>query len=216
MGSRFCRARAHAAAESGFSLVELLIAMFIMVLVVTSLTTVLVGASHAQLDADTRFQAQLTDRTGLDKIRREIHCASAVTDTNGSGLTAGAAYSAITVTLSGTCPTASGGVTTYSTWCTSASTLTTGDYALYRVTSTALPRPTCATAGKVKWIDYLTSSTPFCLPDTTHACSGVLKPTTPSLPLLHVTLPVNLNGPSSTKDSYNLVDDIALRNGSRS
>jgi hypothetical protein len=36
------------------------------------------------------------------------------------------------------------------------------------------------------------------------------------LPLLHVTLPVNVNGPSSTVESYNVVDDIALRNGARS
>jgi hypothetical protein len=34
--------------------------------------------------------------------------------------------------------------------------------------------------------------------------------------MLHVTFPVNLNGPTSTKEGYNLVDDIALRNGSRS
>ena len=142
MESRFRRARARAAAEGGFSLVELLISMFILTIVVASLTTVLIGASHAQLDTDRRFQAQLTDRTGLDKIKREIHCANAVTDTSGAGLTAGTAYSAITVTLGGTCPTATSGSTTYSTWCTSASTLTTGDYALYRVTSTTLPRPT--------------------------------------------------------------------------
>jgi hypothetical protein len=34
--------------------------------------------------------------------------------------------------------------------------------------------------------------------------------------MLHVAFPVNLNGPTSTIDSYDLVDDIALRNGSRS
>jgi hypothetical protein len=34
--------------------------------------------------------------------------------------------------------------------------------------------------------------------------------------MLHVTFPVNLNGPTSRIDSYDLVDDIALRNGSRS
>jgi hypothetical protein len=43
----------------------------------------------------------------------------------------------------------------------------------------------------------------------------VLKPAN-SLPLLHVALLVNLNGPASTKQSYNLVDDIALKNGARS
>jgi prepilin-type N-terminal cleavage/methylation domain-containing protein len=221
MGAKFRCVRARVASESGFTLVEMLISMILLLIIMASLTSVLVSASHTEIDTNLRFQAQELDRTGLDKVRREIHCANAVTQTSGSDLTAGTAYSAITVTLAGACPTASGGATTYSTWCTAASTLKTGDFALYRVTSTTLPRPTCASAGKVKWIDYLqpttvlTGSTPFCLPSTTAACSGVLNPAT-SLPMLHVTLPVNLNGPTSTKDSYNLVDDIALRNGSRS
>jgi len=119
--------------------------------------------------------------------------------------------------LSSVCPTA-GGVTKYVTWCTSPSTITTGGHvALYRVASTTLPRPTCSSSGKVKWADYLTTLTPFCLPSTTASCGTppVFKPTS-SLPMLHVTLPVNLNGLGSTKDSYNLFDDIALRNGTRS
>ena len=208
--------------EGGFSLAELLVALAILVVIMTSLTSVLVTASRNSLDANRRFQVQGQARAGLDELRRELHCASSVTDTSGAGLTAGTAYSAITTQLTSVCPT-TGGTTMYVTWCTTGSTLTTGDYALYRVTSTALPRPTCATSGKVKWADYLqptagvtpTNSAPFCLPDTTHACSGVYKPTT-SLPMLHVAFPVNMNGPSSTIDGYNLNDDIALRNGTRS
>jgi prepilin-type N-terminal cleavage/methylation domain-containing protein len=208
------RARTRAAVEGGFTLIELLISMVILVIVVTSLTSVLVSASHTEVDTNKRFQAQLTDRTGLDKLRSEIHCANAVTDTNRTSLTAGTARSAITVMLGATCPTGSG-VTTYATWCTSPSTLRNGDYALFRVSTTALPRPICTSTGTVKWTDYLTTSTPFCLPSLSTAWSGVLKPTN-SLPLLHVKLPVNLNGPTSTKESYNLVDDIALKNGARS
>jgi Tfp pilus assembly protein PilW len=210
------RARTRVAAEGGFTIVELLISMVILVIIVTSLTSVLVSASHTEVDTNKRFQAQENDRTGLGTLRRDIHCASAVTQTDGAtALVPGTSYSAITVTLPGVCATASGGVTTYATWCTSPSTLTTGDFALYRVSSTTLPPPTCASAGTVKWVDYLTNSTPFCLPNSSTACSGVLKPAN-SLPLLHVSLPVNLNGPASTKESYNLVDDIALKNGARS
>jgi hypothetical protein len=102
-------------------------------------------------------------------------------------------------------------VNLFVTWCTSASTLKTSDWALYRVTSTS-SAPLCSAAGKIKWADYLTTSTPFCLPTTTTACSGVLRPSG-SLPMLHVTIPVNLNGPTSTIQAYNVVDDIALRNG---
>jgi prepilin-type N-terminal cleavage/methylation domain-containing protein len=221
------RIRARAAAEGGFTLVELLTAMVILLIVLTSLTSVLVSASRAEVDANRRFQAQEQARSGLDMLRHELHCASSVTDTSGNSLTAGTACSAITATLGYQCPTTGGAIssgTMYVTWCTSTTGASTaGDYALYRVISTTLPRPTCSSAGTVKWMDYLqptvvvpvSASTPFCLPSTTAACDGVYKPST-SLPMLHVNFPLNLNGPTSTVDSYKLVDDIALRNGARS
>lgn len=311
------RIRARVAAEGGFTLPELLMSMVILLIVLTALVSVLVSANQQQTDADHRFQAQEQARTGLDLLRHELHCATSVTDTSGNPLTAGTPYSAITVSLSSVCPTtglpSTSPLTTYATWCTSASTATNpaapGDFALYRVTSTALPRPTCATNGAVQWMDYLQPNTtvagvptsaPFCLPSATAACDGVTKPvdvlstvaTAPSpassgtslavtagqgsrfgtppfnaiifpagsqpsssnaeivlvtaiandtltitraqsgssprsivvgdqiaatsLPTLHVTFPLNLNGPTSTKQSYKLVDDIALRNGARS
>jgi prepilin-type N-terminal cleavage/methylation domain-containing protein len=305
--------RARAASEGGFTLIELLTAMVILTIVLTLLTSVLITANQASTDADKRFQAQSQARSGLDLFRHELHCATNVTDTSGNPLTAGTAYSAVTASLSSVCPTtglpSSSTLTTYATWCTKASTATTGDYALYRVSSTSLPRPTCTSAGAVKWMDYLQPNTtvagvptsaPFCLPSTIAACGGVTKPSanlsavatapspaatgtslavtagqgsrlpTPpfevtifptgsqptaanaeivlvtaisgdtltitraqegttartivvgdqiaatSLPMLHVTFPLNLNGPTSTKDSYQLVDDIAFRNGARS
>jgi prepilin-type N-terminal cleavage/methylation domain-containing protein len=204
--------------EHGFTIAELLIAMAILLVIMTALTSVLVTASKNELDVNQRFQAQAQARAGLDELRRELHCASSVTDTNGAALTPGTTYAAITATLGSTCATnVAQAATLYATWCTAASTRTTGDYALYRVTSTATPRPTCSTAGKVWWADYLTTPLGkiFCLPDSATACSGVLKPTN-SLPMLHVAMPVNVNGPSSTIDGYSLVDDIALRNGARS
>jgi prepilin-type N-terminal cleavage/methylation domain-containing protein len=209
------RIRARVADERGFTLVELIVTMAILLIVVASLSAVLVSATRTQVDANNRFQAQEQARTGLAQLTREMHCASAVTVTNTSGtaLAAGASGSRIAATLPSTCTT-SGGVTLFATWCTSASTLKTGDYALYRVTSTTAA-PLCTASGKVKWVDYLTTSTPFCLPSTTTACSGVLRPSG-SLPMLHVTMPVNLNGPTSAIASYNVVDDIALRNGTHS
>ena len=209
--SRHLRARVRD--ERGFTLPELLVTMTILLIVVGSLASVLVESTTSEIDANNRFTAQVQDRTALDKIRRELRCTSSVTQTSGTALTAGTAYNAITTQLSSVCPSALG-TTTYVTWCTAASTLTTGDYALYRVTSTSV-RPTCSSSGKIKWADYLQTSTPFCLPSSSTACSGVLKPTA-SLPMLHITLPVDLNGPTSTIDKYNLVDDIALRNGTRS
>lgn len=209
------RLRARLAAEGGFTLPELLVTMAILLIVVASLASVLVQASKSEIDANKRFTAQVQDRTALDKVRRELHCASSVTVTDalGNPLSVGTAGSAITTQLSSVCPSTLG-QTLYVTWCTSQSTLNTSDWALYRVTSAASP-PTCASSGKIKWADYLTTSTPFCLPSSSVACSGVLRPTA-SLPMLHVRLPVDINGPSSTLDKYKLIDDIALRNGTRS
>lgn len=206
------RARARVTAEDGFTLTELLVAMVLLLIVIASLAGVLVSATHSEVDANNRFQAQENARTGLTFLTRELHCASsvAVINTSGSTLAAGTAGAGITETLPSSCAT-SGGSTLYVTWCTAASTLKTGDYALYRRKSTT-SQPTCSSSGQVKWVDYLTTSTPFCLPSTTAACSGVLKPAS-SLPMLHVTMPVNLKGPSATTDTYNVVDDIALRNG---
>ena len=217
------RLRAPLASEGGFTLVELIVTMAILLIVVTSLSAVLVTATRTEVDANNRFQAQEQARTGLAQLTREMHCASAVTVTNtaGTAVANGVAGSRIAATVPSTCAT-SGGVNLFVTWCTSASTLKTGDFALYRVTSTT-SAPLCTASGKVKWADYLqptagtspASSNPFCLPSTTAACGGVLRPSA-SLPMLHVTMPVNLNGPTSTIASYNVVDDIALRNGAHS
>jgi len=64
-------------------------------------------------------------------------------------LTVGTAYNAITVGLGSSCPTnITQAATLYVTWCTTGSTLTTGDFALYRVTSTALPGRPAPRAGR--------------------------------------------------------------------
>ena len=201
--------------EGGFTLVELLVAMVILLIVIASLASVLVSATHTAVDANNRFQAQEQARTGVTFLTRELHCAStvAVINTSGTTLSAGTAGAGITETIPSSCAT-SGGQTLYVTWCTAASTLNTSDWALYRRTSTS-SQPTCSSSGQIKWADYLTTSTPFCLPSTTAACSGVLRPAS-SLPMLHVNLPVNLKGPTATTDAYNVIDDIALRNGVRS
>jgi prepilin-type N-terminal cleavage/methylation domain-containing protein len=189
--------------ERGFSLIEMLTVMVIMGIVMGSLTTVFVSASNSEADMNNRFQAQLTSRLALDKIRREVHCAKTATPS-------GVATSSITITLSWlqsdgstfNCKTGSGSVT----WCTRS--IGTNRYGLYRVVGV-----TCT--GGVKWADYLVSSS------TASVCSGALcifnytaqSPT--SLAKLHVDLPVNVR-PSMSVERYELVDDIALRNSTRS
>ena len=67
---------------------------------VTGLTVLFVQATNAELQMNERFQAQQSARLAVDKIRREVHCASSVTPIGAS--------SSITVTLPSQCPTSGG------------------------------------------------------------------------------------------------------------
>jgi type II secretory pathway pseudopilin PulG len=177
----------------------------IMGIVMSSLTTVFVSASNSETDMNNRYQAQLTARLALDKMRREVHCAKAATPA-GAGAT-----SSVTLTLSwpqsdGTtfnCKTGSGPVT----WCTR--NVATNRYGLYRVVGS-----TCT--GGVKWGDFLVASAgaSTCSSPTALCIFTYTAQSTSSLAKLHVDIPVNVT-PAKTFERYELVDDMVLRNSTR-
>ena len=53
--------------------------MAILLTVMAAVTGLLVSTSRAELDMNDRLQAQTEAKLGLSKMRREVHCASAVT-----------------------------------------------------------------------------------------------------------------------------------------
>ena len=185
--------------EGGYTLVELLVVIVILGVVMEGLTTMFVTASNAQVDRNTRFQAQQTARVALDKVRREVHCAS------GAGSTAAnTQVSLVTLSIATYCKTYSGSTTV--TWCTRASS--TSGYALYRINASSA---TCT--GGVKWADNLQASS------TAPTCSGALcvfnyQTQTSMLARLHIDLPVNVR-PKKTIETYELIDDLVLRNSTR-
>ena len=138
------RMRARLRGEGGYSLVEMLTVMVIMSVVFAGITDIFVSGSKAQAEQDNRFQAQLATRLALDKIRKDIHCASDVTP-----------YSTTSVTLK--LPSGCGGDVS---WCTSAVTGYANRYRLYRQ-----PGTNCGTSGTMV-ADYLTSANAF--PAFTH------------------------------------------------
>ena len=182
--------------ERGYSLVEMLTVLVIMGVVTGSLTTIFVQASNSELDMNNRFQAQLTARLALDKMRREVNCASVATPTGSA--------SSVTLTLPTYCKTGSGSVT----WCTRS--IATNRYGLYRVVGT-----TCT--GGVKWADYFvpSSTAPTCGSPTALCIFSYTAQSTASLAKLHVDFPVNVK-PTKTVERYELIDDIVLRNSTRS
>src|SRR5882762_5756462 len=90
--------RFHLRGQAGYSMLELLMVTVILGTVIGALTTLFVQASNAEFDMNRRFQAQQAARVAIDKMRREIHCASAITPTG--------ATNSISVTLPAQCPTA--------------------------------------------------------------------------------------------------------------
>lgn len=171
--------------ESGFTLVELVTVLGMFLITITCLSYALMSANKAEEDMNRRFGSQINARIALDQLRREIHCASAVTPAGSS--------SSIVISLGSRCPTAASGTTV--SWCTSGSGTR---YALYRLVGS-----TCNTTGR-KAVDYLTTGTVFTFTGQS----------TSSLAVLSVTLPVNTR-PASGLPDYRLTDDIVLRNSQR-
>jgi prepilin-type N-terminal cleavage/methylation domain-containing protein len=97
------RLRRLVARQAGYTLIELLLVLAILGTITGAITTLFIQATNAEFDMNRRFQAQQTARVAVDRMRREIHCASAVTPTGVS--------SSITVSLPAQCPTAGGSQT---------------------------------------------------------------------------------------------------------
>ena len=133
------RVRLRLRGEAGYSLVEMLTVMVIMSIVFSGITQIFVSGSKAQTEQDNRFQAQLATRLAMDKIRKDIHCASDVTP-----------YATTSVTLKR--PSGCGGDVS---WCTVAVSGYTNRYRVYRQLGT-----TCGSNGTMI-ADYLTSANAF-------------------------------------------------------
>jgi type II secretory pathway pseudopilin PulG len=81
-------------------MLELLMVLAILGTVTGAITTLFIQATNAEFEMNRRFQAQQTARVAIDKMRREIHCASVISPTGVSA--------SITVTLPAQCPSAGG------------------------------------------------------------------------------------------------------------
>ena len=149
--------------QSGYALTELLTVLIILTIVLSGLTALFVSATTAEVDMRERFEAQQEARIGLDSLRREVHCASAISQTGPSAT--------VTLTLATGCPSGSGTVT----WCTVSAGMSR--YQLYRKTGS-----TCDSGGKL-YADYITLQNVF----------SYAAPTTTSRAKLRVELPVDVS-----------------------
>ena len=98
--SVFRRLRGRVSGQAGYTMIELLMVLAILGTISGAITTLFIQATNAEFEMNRRFQAQQAARVAIDKMRREVHCASAVTPTGVS--------TSITVTLPAQCPTSGG------------------------------------------------------------------------------------------------------------
>ncbi len=134
------RLRSRFAREAGYTLVELVTVMAILGFILAALAIMFQAGIRAEVRASREFQAQQNARSALDLLRRELHCANAISAPNGT------AVASVTVTLPTTCP----GPDTSVTYATQ--TVATGRWQLLRTPGAGSP---------VAVADYLTVSTPF-------------------------------------------------------
>ena len=180
--------------EQGYSLIELLVTMVILVIVIGSLTTVFISGSSAEASLNRRFQAQQSARMGLDRIRTDIHCATkaqaqTINAYPGVKLAVANCYAA-TPTIS---------------WCAVPVTASPPRYALYRSTTTGATTCTSGDAARLLVADYLTTSSAF--------TTGTIQQFT--LQRVGVDFKVSVSATSSTTDVYELTDSIVARNATR-
>ena len=104
--------------EGGFTLVELVTVLALMLITMTALSYAMIAAHKTEEDLNRRFASQVNARIALDKLRREIHCASAVTPAGSS------ATITITLGFAGTATFANDYVISGTTWNATSRTIT--------------------------------------------------------------------------------------------
>jgi len=219
--SSACRLmRARLREEHGYTLFELLTVVAIMGFVLTGLTTSFAAGLNAEAGTIRRADAQQNARLALDRMRIDVHCAS------GAPAPQENPYGGFTLTLTespNVCP----AVTTTSSgvqWCTIPYLGSTTHWQLFRFLGTQLSD--CDGVGvSTLMIDYITVPTAGWPTNsgtspTPTDWDGNLWPTPAtcpagSLPVVAVSLTVNVDPVTHPERAYNLGDSIALRNALR-
>jgi prepilin-type N-terminal cleavage/methylation domain-containing protein len=198
--------------EQGVTLVELLVVMVVLSVIMLGLTTAMVSGTSSEVAVAQRQQAQQNARVALERMRVDIHCASAVSvpqENDGGGFT-------LTMTeTKGICPSVTqlpSGVQ----WCTIPVGASTTHFQLFRETS-----GDCDGADTTLVVDYVTAPsagwpTNANVPAPA-SWAGNLWPTaltcyTGTLPTLAIDLAINPDPVGHASQTYELKDAIAPRN----
>jgi len=198
------RRRALLRGSEGFTLVELVIGMAVMLIVLAPLTQSFTSALRTEADQTRRFDAQENARQALERMRKDIHCAHGVginTSEDADGQTIGQTIVLTETHVPGEPPECPGLIESNASavqWCTVQ--ISASRYQLFRENN---PDNTCDGQESTFMVDYLTEAELWS--DVTCAQG--------EYPTVAVTLPVNVDPVAHAPSTYTLNDQIALRNG---
>jgi prepilin-type N-terminal cleavage/methylation domain-containing protein len=132
--------RARLQADSGFSLVELIITMVVMGIVMGGLANIFISGERASADATARVTSQQSVRAAFDRLEYEVRCATSATLLSKVGSNGGGVYLSLPVQ----CAHANGDVS----WCYSGGSL-------------VRKAATSCTGSAQTYVTSVTSTTPF-------------------------------------------------------
>lgn len=186
--------------ERGYTLMELLVVMTILGLVMGGLATIFVSGGTAELDLNRRAQAQDQARLALDRIRGDVHCASAAVSSASQSSMAINTYPALRLNIANC-----NASLPYAYWCVITVSTSPPEYQLWRTTASAAPTSTTCKSGDASRMlvaDYLVNNTAF--PATSAIPNHGLE-------TVDVDFKVSVN-PTAGRDVYELKDSIVVSN----
>lgn len=185
--------------EHGYSLIELIIVMMLFLVVVGALTDGFASATKAESDQTARAADQQAAREALERMRKDIHCASGASTQEIVDPVTGVGTGNYVLNLTETAGSCLGvtNATSGVQWCTNEVGGNPLRYQLFRTIS-----GTCNGANALFELDYIAKANLWSLPTCT---SGRLQ-------TVAVDLPVNRDPLYHPSRTYDLQDAIALRN----
>lgn len=197
-------ARRRLSDEHGFTLVEMLATLAILLVVIGALVDGFASASKTEIDQIAAANDQQAARQALSRMRLDIHCATSAAVTQVTDPATGALEDAWLLNLQE--PTGCLAVTTAASgasgvqWCTASVGGSTTNYNLYR----AFSGTTCDASSANFQVGHLTTSDIW---PATNCVQG-------QIPTVGVNMPVNRDPVTRPGRTYRLTDSIAMRNGS--
>ncbi len=221
--------------ESGFSLVELIVTMAIMLTVIAAITDTLTSGARSEANVAQRIQAQSDARQALALMREDVNCAYKVQAVGPRDPSSDSGFYLYLSEQYNTCQavdssSTSGGSKVFLAWCTIPVAGSPGVYSLYRdnLLGSTSPASTCDSSGTLEagdivaplaggWPSNAVSATPSTWngniwPDSLITCTPAQ---TGYLPTVGVDLAVKPAVSNSAGATYELKDQLTLRNGTR-